>query len=409
MLFKSFSLGVERAVRYILNAHKLQKKIGFWINEEYTYDHYKNVLMLLDKNKFELILDDKFKSNVHLQFMTLIRATGWSFVYFGNVLDVKKYSFLITHLAFGEGCINLPSLYTRFGHIITSMVNVPLRILGKVPFSVGRKQYFQRRLGLVNFRFMYGADLTDRLWPSNGLYDMFFCHGPNDAEEMRRLHLKPTLIMGYPRYDRFFDDAKYVEKLISIKRRLGCSPYKPNILWISTVSTEFSTIETYAPAIAELTKIYNVILRPHPLEIDTNSTRYKENIREIADSGTFLSNTKFFDDLCELYLVADIVLIDYGGTIFSALYLDKKILLLNHPNAKDDIGIMDSNSMDARQFLPSIDPEDSHKIGGFISDEAFWSSWRDRHDACRLKYFGKSRGNSAKVVAKYLNNLCLSK
>ncbi len=409
MLIKSFLLGFERIVRYIFNEYELEKKIGFWINEEYIYDHYKNVLLLLDKDKFELILDDKFNSDAHVQFCDLIRGDGWSFVYFGNVLDIKKYSILVTHLAFGEGCIDLPPLYTRFAHIIISIINLPLRTFGKVLFPVGRKQYFQRRLGLVNYRFMYGADLNDRLWPSNGLYDLFFCHGPNDAEVMRRLYLKPTVIMGYPRYDRFFDDAKNEEKLISVKNRLGCSSNKSNILWISTVSTEFSTIEIYAPAIAELTRKYNVILRPHPLEIERNSTRYRQNVREIADSGTFLSNTKYFDDLCELYLVADLVLVDYGGSIFSAVYLDKKILLLNNPKAKNDIGIMDSNSMDARQFLPSINPEDSHKISELISDQAFWNRWRDRQDDCRLKYFGDARGNSAKVVAKYLNDFCLSK
>ena len=406
---KSILLGVERAFRYLFDVHKEVKKIGFWLNEEYTFDHYKNVLIMIDKDKIELILDDKFKSDSHSQFVEMIQANGWNFVNFSDVLDIKKYTVLVTHLAFGEGCIELPSLFARFGHIATSMTNILLRVFGRTPSLISRKQYFQRRLGFANYRFMYGADLTDRLWPSNGLYDLFFCHGPNDAGEMLSLHGKPSLIMGYPRYDRFFEDSNNVERLTSIKNRLDCSPNRSTILWITTVSTEFSTIETYAPAIAKLTGKYNVILRPHPLEIAPDSKRFKKNVREIANSGTFLSNTKYFDDLCELYLVADMVLVDYGGTIFSSVYLGKKILLLNHPKAKDDIGIMESNSLDARKFLPSIDPEDAQNIDRYISDPNFWNSWHDRQKACRLKYFGNNKGRSAQVVATYLNDLDLSR
>jgi CDP-glycerol glycerophosphotransferase (TagB/SpsB family) len=268
-------------------------------------------------------------------------------------------------------------------------------------FENNVKQHFQLRLGYINYRFMYGADLPDRLWTSNKIYDLFFCHGQNDSNEMKRLYNKPTIIMGYPRYDNNFVIDCNAEKQNPV------STDKKTILWITTVSTKFSTIETYETAIKNLSNNYKVILRPHPLEINPKSPRFKQNVWDIVNSGKFLTNIKSSENLNDLYALADIVLVDYGGAIYSAVYLEKRVLLLNHPDALNDIGIVESNSMDARLYLPSVDPDDAHLIESYISDEGFWEKWRARQLACRKKYFGDIRGGSAKIVADHLNSLNL--
>lgn len=402
MNLKQMSLRLKKTVRYIGNKYITISKIAFWINEEYTYDHYKNVLMLLDKGKFDLILESKFRSNRHDEFLSELRRSKWNYYFIDEVLDVSKYIYLVTHLSFGEAPLELPSFFKRISHVLRSGVRY---FLGKFHVSVFEnnvKQHFQLRLGYKNFRFMYGADLPDRLWVSNRLYDLFFCHGPFDSNEMMQLYKKPTIIMGYPKYDNNFLVDYRAEKPFSV------STDKKTILWIPTVSTEFSTIETYVDAIKVLACNYHIILRPHPLEVDPTSSRYKQNVREIVDSGLFLTSSEAGANLSHLYAMADIVLTDYGGSIFSAVYLEKRVLLLNHPSAARDKGIVESNSFDSRQYLPSIDPDDAHLIESYISDDEFWEKWRMSQLTFREKYFGHVRGGSAAIVATYLDSLELS-
>lgn len=399
---KKMSLRLSKTLSYISNRHTTILKIAFWINEEYTYDHYKNVLMLLDKDKFDLVLEPKFRSSQYKEFLTEFEKNSWNYFFMDEVLDVNKYLYLVTHLSFGEAPLALPSFFRRLTHVLRSGIRYFLGKFRVNVFENNVKQHFQLRLGYKNFRFMYGADLPDRLWPSNKLYDLFFCHGPFDSNEMKQLYDKPAIIMGYPKYDNNFELDYKIEKQSSI------ATGKKTILWITTVSTEFSTIETYEAVIKKLSSNYNIILRPHPLEIDPTSSRFKQSVRDIVDTGSFLTNSKFNAHLNDLYAIADIVLADYGGSIFSAVYLDKRVLLLNHPDAMRDKGIVESNSLDSRKYLPSIDPEDAHSIERYISDDAFWKKWSASQIACREKYFGNVRGGSAKIVATYLDSLELS-
>jgi CDP-glycerol glycerophosphotransferase (TagB/SpsB family) len=396
---------VRRAIRYLFGTHPVERKIAFWVNEEYIYDHYKNILLRLDPSKVVLVLGDKFRSSKYVFFRNEIESNGWQHVYFEDVLDLRRYAYLVTHLAFGDGRLRSPSFAARLRDVTLAFANRVITRCGGPAVQIPPKQYFQLRLGIKNFRFMYGPDLNDRLWNSNNVYDLFFCHGPTDAEEMARLYGKPTIIMGYPRYDQFFSQPVARSKQSTLNAFPSWSPARKTILWITTESKYFSTVETYAPGLEELANRYNVILRPHPLEIDAKSLRFKWRVREIVDSKAFIPSTDAFQTLSDLYSLADVVLTDYGGAIFGAVYLDKRVLLLNHPRAKDDIGIVESNSMDARNYLPCVDPENVHMIEDCIFDDEFWEKFRPSQEAFRLKYFGEIRGGSAKIVADYLATL----
>jgi CDP-glycerol glycerophosphotransferase (TagB/SpsB family) len=170
-------------------------------------------------------------------------------------------------------------------------------------------------------------------------------------------------------------------------------------LWIPTVSEYFSTIETYAKSIQKITDRYNVILRPHPLEIDPQYSRYNQKVFDIVNSGAFIINRNPYQDMSELYLIADYVFCDYGGTIFSALYVDKNILLLNHKNVHMDLGVYSSTSMEVREFLPSINVVDADRIDEYLSDPKFWSEAKHKRNEARKYYFGNSKGNSSKQTA----------
>ena len=51
---------IIKVICYLFNKPSDIKKIAFFINEEYIFDHYKNVMDQLEKDKFEIVLSNKF-------------------------------------------------------------------------------------------------------------------------------------------------------------------------------------------------------------------------------------------------------------------------------------------------------------------------------------------------------------
>ena len=385
----------SRLIRYLFNRYKKRNLIGIWINEDYIFNHYEAILDNVSKDKFELILERKYK-NSKSPILKKIHLKNWHYSYMDDVIDKFKYRYLITHLAFGEGSCKIQSFPTRAKNLAKNFLNKVRHVFRLLPKAISTKEHFQVRLGEVNFRLMYGADLNDQRWPSNQVYDLFFCHGPHDAHLMEANFNAQTLIVGYPKYDKYFINHSNLQK-----------KEKVNLLFIFTVSLHFSTITSYFHHISPLSNKYNITIRPHPLEIDPKSTRFNEKVYELAKS-----NPKIFDlnpskDLSELYSEADFVITDYGGSIFSALYLDKKILLLDHPDAINDIGSLESNSLEARDFLPSLDLESGHKLQEIIDSNDFDVSLPPGQIAYRTKYFGQIKGGCIPIIANYLNSLTL--
>ena len=378
---------IKNIVYYILDKHTSAPKIGFFINEEYIFDHYHNVMMELDNDRFDVILANKFKGDNYKKLIDRLISNSWNVVFLSDILYVIKYKILVSHLYLGGNTIDSGSVISRIVGAFFKIANKLIEKNGSIRFKEYPTQYFQNILGSYNIRFMYGADAGGQKFGEyNNLFDEFFCHGPRDSAIVREMFNKTVFEMGYPRYDCYFikkDDAALKIRLID---EYLCDKNKKTILWICTVSEYFSTIETYAYAIQKLTTKYNIILRPHPLEIDPQYSRYNNP----------------YQDMSELYLIADYVFCDYGGTIFSALYVDKNILLMNHKDVHMDHGVYGSTSMEVRKFLPSINETDADRIDKYLSDPEFWSKAKQKRKEARINYFGSSKGNSSKLVANEL-------
>ena len=52
----------NQMLRYIYGKQSKVNKIAFYINEEYMFDHYENIMKHLSPNSFDLILHDKFNN-----------------------------------------------------------------------------------------------------------------------------------------------------------------------------------------------------------------------------------------------------------------------------------------------------------------------------------------------------------
>lgn len=400
-------LSVRQLSNYLFGTYNTIDKIAFFINEEYIFDHYHNIMESLPNDTFDIILADKFQSPSYIPVVNGLKQNGWNVRFLNDVMFIDRYKCLLTHLYLGGNT-------THFGTILSRCLAIFLQGLNKIlSFSPIKqrvpikKPYFQNILGHFNIRFMYGADAGKNSFMEynnnyNELYDMFFCHGPRDADLTKELFDKPIYQMGYPRYDGYFTHIGNSSEKERLLEHYSCDPNKKTILWICTVNVNFSTIETYTPAMKQFLNGFNIIVRPHPLEIDPQYSRFNQKVFDIVKSGIFILNDNAYQDMTELYLISDFVVCDYGGSIFSAMYMDKRIILLNHKNVYKDTVVSTSTSMEAREYLPSIDEDETDQLAYCFYNQEFWSEADEKRERARHLFFGDSRGGSAEKAARYL-------
>ena len=391
---------------YFLKEPKIINKIAFYITEEYLFDHYINIIQKLKTNSFEIIFSNKFRQNKYIKLIDKIKSYGWNIVFLNDVLYKYKYKILITHLYLGGDTIIKETLLIKLKLFFIKL----LKKIGLNFFKSSKEQFFQKKLGFYNIKFMYGVDinLNDNN-KYNHVFDEFFCHGPRDAKIIKKKFKGMIFEMGYPRYDNYFRDLDNKEKKNDLLIKYSCSKKKPTILWICTTSRFFSTIVTYEKYIEKLTDKYNVILRPHPMEIDPKRKRFNQKVYDIVQSKKFLVNDNPSQNMTELYLISDFVLCDYGGSLFSALYCNKSILLMNHQNMLMDKSINDSTSVEIRYYLPSINEEDCNNYFFKKVDDILSSSQNlIKIKEARKFYFGDNKnGECSNLVADRLKELLL--
>ena len=76
--------------------------------------------------------------------------------------------------------------------------------------------------------------------------------------------------------------------------------------------------------ISKLTSKFNVIIRPHPKLLNKD----KQILSMLKDKNFFV-DTNSDRKMGDIYKISDLIICDYGGTIFSAIFLEKPIVLLN--------------------------------------------------------------------------------
>lgn len=176
----------------------------------------------------------------------------------------------------------------------------------------------------------YGA------WRS--LADLNMVFGPYAEDKIK--YFSPVTITGSPLYD-LWSKAKWRQSVIEKYTDL-ISPVKKTILYAPTWG-KLSTISNYWQAINSLSNNYNVIVKLHHNTdlLDTS----RKNI--ISKDGIQI----FGSDQCilELMAISDVVISDYSGAIFDALFCQKKIILLNKQAIEFTDKKVDEFSLEIRQ------------------------------------------------------------
>jgi hypothetical protein len=393
-----------KLINYLFDRCVVVEKVAFYINEAYIFDHYKNVMQSLPQDKFILILAEKFKEKRYEYLIARIQNIGWDYCYLDNVFYKYKFRMLVTHIYLGGSTSERETFSSRLKYFFSKLIKISFHKVGleyKSTKSAGR--YFQKILGIYNIKFMYGLDNgSEKLEESDNMFDMIFCHGPRDSKIMSEHCNKPTYIMGYPRYDNYLRNINNNNLKQTLLSKFKCDQEKETIIWICTVTKAFSTILKFADEMEKLSSEYNIIVRPHPLEISRDSNRFNEEVFKIVHKECFILNDDPSQDMSELYTVADVVVCDYGGSVFSALYLGKNLFLLNNAKAKDDPDIVVESSMELRNIIPSIDDDKPGELSQLIRDKGYWERKYKLIEAARSHFYGKIEIASPRAASKIM-------
>jgi len=192
-------------------------------------------------------------------------------------------------------------------------------------------------------------------------FDYFFSISKFDDDYIKKNSNKKSFIIGYPRYSEINNNKIDTDLEKKIDKN------KKTILWITSdmivKKLKNKNIYTWLTHVSNLTKKYNVILRPHPNSLKNDN----DLINQIQKTNLILDNFES-RNLKKLYDFCHLVLADYGGPIFSALYCKKNILLLNTKvglkkkfkfdlMVRDDLCNIDIDLMNTKSLEQIIDNE----------------------------------------------------
>ena len=215
----------------------------------------------------------------------------------------------------------------------------------------------------------YGA------WRSLG--DLCLTYG--DYARKKISHFCPSVSIGNPRYDKWHNvinnkDVQVPENNnVTLKR----------ILYVPTWG-DLSSIDYYLDEVIALSRNYTVMLKLHHNTDFLEGERKKKINHRIHCYGAN-------DDVLELINESDIVISDYSGAIFDAVYFKKPIILLNNKNHYDN----DSLKIDKFSIEYALRPHLGYEVNN--PEELF----------CAVQHVLNNKGYFSKIHSSLRNELFL--
>lgn len=404
---------ISNSIYRICNERDAKNRFAFLVHDPVMLVHYSDVWKAIGAENFTIVLTEHFSydssGNEKLglaAFWDHIHAAGYKTTCISEIINCGiKFEYVVTnHIVSGSTDSVKPE--TDEDHF-KKMLNRSLLLSGdeaEWKFTVDVDTYLPLQIGYKQIRYMYGADISDgwSLQDWNNIYDIFLCHGVNDEREIKKRFKGKTLVMGYPRYDRFFSEEI---DLSNIKSEFNISESKKTVLWMPTLGGEYSSIPLFAEPLSTLCEKYNVIVRPHPF-----SFVQEKDFIALLEECKFNIDRNALRDMNELFGIADVVLVDNGGTPFSAIFLGRNVVFLEVP---DDLGtnsaatsyIVGSSVMELKKHLPVINHFEISLLEKMLDSEEFYTENDRQIDTLFKKYFDSPRGGGAQRVAAIFSTL----
>lgn len=389
------------------------KKFAFLVHGPGMLAHYADVWKAIGSSNFTIVLTKDFSADTNgnenlglSDFKKHVSTEGYEVRNIAEIISCgMKFEYVVTNHMIAGSTEHVQ--HTTANEWIKKLLNRGLALIGKKPvweFNADTRTYLPLQIGHKQIRYMYGADISDgwSLQRWNNIYDLFLCHGVNDEREIKKRFKGKTVVMGYPRYDRFFSEAM---DLGNIKREFGIAESKKTVLWMPTLGGDYSSIPLFAEPLSTIREKYNLIVRPHPFSFTQEKT-----FISLLERFKFIIDRNVLRDLNELYAVADVVLADNGGTPFSAIFLGRNVIFLDVPDSLDGKEktksiFANSSVTELKKHLPVVSHQDIPMLESMLDSEAFYEDNSKRIEMLFKEYFDSPRGGGAKRVAEIFNRL----
>ena len=194
----------------------------------------------------------------------------------------------------------------------------------------------ERKIAHKTINFPRGLDIAIKDYPGKrwlNCFDYFFCHCKIDADLIKKFKKEEFIkIIGYPRYNTI---TNYNQSLEKIKKDFKITNSKKILLWmpgtLNLPGGEIDNIKLWFKKVYDFSIVsnFNLILRPSP-KIKIDQINF---ILELQKKYFFYLDLQKSRELVHLYNSADIVFVDYGGSVFSSLYMYKNTIILNLPKS----------------------------------------------------------------------------
>ena len=146
-----------------------------------------------------------------------------------------------------------------------------------------------------------------------------------------------------------------------------------------------------------------MIIRPHPKTILRNKTIIKKLKKE-----KFIIDRDHNRKIGNIIHASDAVLCDYGGTVFSSIFLNKSLSVLNLPNDSKyvlDLKLSKSLDINIRRDLSVLNLNDQRKTIDKKISMTLNLKYKKKMKNLKKKYFGSSKAYSVYDLSSFLINL----
>jgi len=380
----------------------------------------------IPKTKFLIIIND-FKSfetgrtESSKLILKYIKDKRLPYELFSNILKKKKFKIL---LSTGEICGKKITVYSffRFFYAISLgflIDKIKLSVLFNKIFNnsltaeglncrIGLPWYPEKQIGQIVVKFPDGADIKKKNYPYNFLKDVFdiFLTYTDSEIEMIKKKFKSKICkkIDYLRYKKL---SSKEDAFKSFKKNQLFKKEKKNLYWIPTHIDSYGeknlNIQIWSDKISKLQKNFNLIVKPHPKTLLTDIS-----IIKFLEKKNFIVDRDHNRKIGNLIKNSDIVLCDYGGPVFSTLYLNKPLVLLNLPkNSKYNVELKKIDALDIkiRKQIISLDYYCSEKKLLNSIKKSFTSEYKKKIKVIKDEHFGNTKPYSAKKLSNFLLKL----
>ena len=296
--------------------------------------------------------------------------------------------------------------YFRLSKFFVRIISHPLTGDGKYAKKF-RKYPVERIIGINTIKYPTGLDINKLAYPKRqwkDVFDIYLCHSVIDYNLIVEKFSEVKCIrIGYPKYENL-PSVKYAKNIIYNDFK-SIDKSKQLILWMPTIvgikGEIIDNINVWLPIITRLLAKYNVLISVHPklMVLNPEMTSY------LAKLG-FLVNMKKARNLSVLYQASDLVLCDYGASVLSAVYMKKKLILLNSPSEKyiNWRGERKYVDDDVRKEVGAFNLNDGVDLIKQVNNDIKYNNISKRN-SLKWRYFGKDckYENTKEIFDKLIN------